>query len=426
MIFEKGHGSNVGKPSSPHVDVQALGRSEHGFSIAFGREIGVKQEIALSYHQLLISREIGGAGLVALHLAKTLSRRTEQCHIWIPGNGPAQRAADELALTSHEYDSTGVFSSGKVQSAVANWKFYRVLRDYRPGIIHVHSPICYGAVQRGLKLSRLKRIVHVHGEEEMDTLRWAFKYPPEMIVTCARYLVDYVRGSLGERYQRKQRIIAVPNAVDTEKFFPGDKDEAKRRTGAATDVPLILMLANLAPLKGQETAIRAVAELKKRGVHTNCWLAGVERGGGTYTAQLSSLISELDVEDRIRLLGYRSDAPDLLRAADFFLLPSTHEGLPLSILEAQASKLPVLTAPTGGIPELVSNGETGFLIHAGDYVGYSNSIQTLLSNRGLYEHVAENAYEQVKREYEWNTYCERIWEIYCELLANREETLRLK
>ncbi len=260
----------------------------------------------------------------------------------------------------------------------------------------------------------------------MDTLRWAFKYPPEMIVTCARYLVDYVRGSLGERYQRKQRIIAVPNAVDTEKFFPGDKDEAKRRTGAATDVPLILMLANLAPLKGQETAIRAVAELKKRGVHTNCWLAGVERGGGTYTAQLSSLISELDVEDRIRLLGYRSDAPDLLRAADFFLLPSTHEGLPLSILEAQASKLPVLTAPTGGIPELVSNGETGFLIHAGDYVGYSNSIQTLLSNRGLYEHVAENAYEQVKREYEWNTYCERIWEIYCELLANREETLRLK
>jgi len=64
---------------------------------------------------------------------------------------------------------------------------------------------------------------------------------------------------------------------------------------------------------------------------------------------LQALCSELGVADQIRFLGHREDIPDLLRAADILLLPSTNEGLPLSVLEAQATKVPVLAAPTAGI-----------------------------------------------------------------------------
>ena len=77
----------------------------------------------------------------------------------------------------------------------------------------------------------------------------------------------------------------------------------------------------------------------------------------------------------VRLLGQRDDANVLLRAADFFLLPSTNEGLPLSILEAQATKVPVLAAPTAGIPEIVRDAETGFLIPATDAPGYAHRIR---------------------------------------------------
>src|SRR5262249_48318367 len=153
---------------------------------------------------------------------------------------------------------------------------------------------------------------------------------------------------------------AVPNTVDTARFFPGDRQEAKAKVGAPP-LPLVLMLANLAPHKGQETAVRAVAELKRRGIDVACWLAGEERGGGdAFTVRLRGLIAELGLADRVRLLGFRGDAPELLRAADFFLLPSTHEGLPLTVLEAQASKVPVLASATAGIPEAVQDGETGF------------------------------------------------------------------
>jgi glycosyltransferase involved in cell wall biosynthesis len=369
-----------------------------------------------SYHHVLGSSEFGGAGLTALRLAKSLNNRMHKCRFWMPGGGPMRKLAEEWNLTTGEYPAH-LLDSGKLQSAVANWRFGNILRRQGPGIVHLHSLVHYGALQLGLRLSGLKRVVHVQLEEDSAGMQWAFKHPPDMIITCAKYLVEYVRRSLAEKHQGRQRIVAVPNSVDTNEFFPGDKDEAKRRTGAATEVPLILVLANLAPHKGQETAIRAVAELKMRGVDIACWLTGVERGGeGTYTGRLRSLISELGVNERVRLMGYRHDAPDLLRAADFFLLPSTHEGLPISILEAQASKVPVLASPTAGIPEVVADGETGFLIPADDHVGYANCIQTLLRNRDLYQAVAEDGYDQVRREYEWANYCERIWGLYCELL----------
>ena len=164
-------------------------------------------------------------------------------------------------------------------------------------------------------------------------------------------------------------------------------------------MPLVLMVANLAPHKGQETAIRAMAILKKAGINVACWLAGVERRGeGDYTTRLQELCNELGVADRIRFLGHREDVPDLLRAADIFLLPSTSEGLPLSVLEAQATKVPVLAAPTAGIPEVITDGETGFLIPAEDAVGYAQRIESLLNCPGIHHRVTgTGVYEGHKR-----------------------------
>jgi glycosyltransferase involved in cell wall biosynthesis len=262
----------------------------------------------------------------------------------------------------------------------------------------------------------MPRVVHVHIEEDEAGLRWALKSPPELIVTCARSLIDHVRRSLPERMQETARVVAVPNAVDIEKFTPSPKREAKRKVGAPEDGPLALMLANLSPHKGQATLIRAAAMLKSRGVKLTCWLAGIERGGeGEYTESLRGLIREAGVEDRVVLLGQRRDAADLLRAADLFFLPSTHEGLPLCVLEAQATKVPVLAAPTAGVPEVITDGETGRLIDAANAEEYAYRAEELLTTPALYRSIAEKAFDQVTREHSWSTYCERITALYEEL-----------
>jgi glycosyltransferase involved in cell wall biosynthesis len=368
------------------------------------------------YHQVLVSRELGGAGLVALHLARHLTRNGRATHVWIPGPGPAQAEATRLGLPCGTYDAESAASPSVFRAGLANWRLARALKRSGPGLVHVHSPGYYGALRRGLIRTGLTRVVHVQLEEGEPSLRWAFKSAPDLIISCARFLVDLVRRALPEESAGRTRIVAVPNAVDTERFTPGPKGQAKARVGAPAGRPLLLMLANLAPHKGQETAIRAVALLKQRGLEVTCWLAGIERHGEAYTARLRTLIHEAGVGDRVQLLGQRGDAPDLLRAADLFLLPSTNEGLPLSVLEAQATRVPVLAAPTAGIPEVVREGETGFLIPAADAEGYARRVEHLLANPDLADRVAEAAFLHTTREHNWTAYCRRVVELYDEVL----------
>jgi glycosyltransferase involved in cell wall biosynthesis len=370
------------------------------------------------FHQMLVSHELGGAGLIALQLASFLKGRGQESHVWIPGVGPAQYKASSMGLAAHFYDSKSIFSSSRIRAATGNWRVGRELHCHSPGLIHIHSPFFYRALRLGFKLSHLKSIAHVHIDEDDNALRWAFKKPPDLIITCARFLVDHVRHTLPEAYQTRQRIVALSNPVDIHRFHAGDQITAKHRIGVPIDVPLVLMLANLAPHKGQETAIRATAALNKTGVKVVLWLAGTERGGEEkYTMQLHKLCSELGMENHVRFLGHRDDAPDLLRAADIFLLPSSREGLPLSILEAQATKVPVLAAPTAGVPEVVINGKTGFLIAAQDTSSYAYYITLLLRNAELRHRMVQQAHEVIVKEYSWNAYSERMWNLYQDLIT---------
>lgn len=369
------------------------------------------------FHQVLASKDLGGGELVALYIARFLREQGQESFAWIPGAGPAEKKADEIGLFVHRYDGETLFSSSKLKGFICNWKTGRILRAYRPGIIHVHSPFYYRALYPGIWLSRLKCIVHVHLEEKKEGLQWAFKKPPDIIITCAKFLVEYIRSSLPERYQRDHPIVAIPNAVDTKRFRPGDKNAARLRVRVPHGVPLVLMVANLAPHKGQETAIQMVAQLKAEKVDTCLWFVGTERGKGReHTIYLHSLCHKLGIENRVSFLGHREDVPTLLQAADVLLLPSTSEGLPLSILEAQATKLPVVAAPTAGIPEIVTDEKTGFLIPAKDFEGYASRVKLLLSNSLLYKKMTERAYIQIVREHTWRTYCGRINELYMNLL----------
>ena len=183
-------------------------------------------------HQMLVSKELGGAGLIGIHLARFLRAKGQECCLWIPGEGAALYKIEQLALKFNVYDASCVINPSKMRAAVGNWKIWRNFHPYRPGIVHIHSPYHYKVLQMGLQMSGLKTVVHVHLQEAEEGLRWAFEKPPDVIVTCARTLAEYVRYTLPERYQEHQQIISVPNAVDIERFYPGDKATAKQRVGA--------------------------------------------------------------------------------------------------------------------------------------------------------------------------------------------------
>jgi glycosyltransferase involved in cell wall biosynthesis len=377
------------------------------------------------FHQFLVSPLIGGGSQVALQIAVSVKERGEASVIWIPGQGPMQKVAQKAGLATQEFHSDGAFSRWRVRAAVSNWRVGRRLRTFGRGIAHVHSPYVFRALRVGLRLASVKTIVHVHAFEDAEGLRWAMQDPPSLIVTCARFLEDHVRQCLPDRFKGSQAIVSVPNAVDTQRFRVADKRKTKAELGAPLDRPLLLVLANLSQNKGQEVAIRTTAILKQRGIDVVCWLAGEERSEGTtYSRRLETLIQEADVGDRVHLLGQRSDAPALLQAADYLLLPSSTEGLPLTILEAHASKLPVLSTAVGGIPEIIEDGKTGFLISQSDAEAFASQITKLIESPEMRTRVTEAAYAQVLRDHRLDSYSSRIIEIYQQLQECNGPTYR--
>ena len=255
-------------------------------------------------HQMLVSTELGGAGRIAVNIAKYLHENVRESRVWVPGPGTAEEKAKELGLISHFYDGSEVFSSSRIKVMVRNWKLRQAFYPYRGNLIHVHSPLHYGSFSSGIKASRLTSVVHIHLQEEEDSLAQTLRTPPNIIITCAEFLVDYVRKTLPLRHQESQRIVCIRNAVDTERFRPGKKADAKQKIGVPANALLVVMVANIAPHKGQETVIRVAANLKREGISPLFWLVGDERNGKRdYTSYLRSLSVELGVADRVCFVG---------------------------------------------------------------------------------------------------------------------------
>jgi glycosyltransferase involved in cell wall biosynthesis len=368
--------------------------------------------------QVLVSHQVGGAGLIAIALAKVVKARGALSRAWLPGPGPAAHALDAIGVPWSAYSLGGLQSGGAAQ--IATWLCMAPrLARHRRSVVHVHSPTVYGLLSPVLKLVGATTIAQFHLEPTRDDVLWALQRPPSMVITCARYIAAQVKAVTDEAGQHLE-VVAIPNAIDVERFPLVERREAKRRVGAAEGRWLMLMLANLSEHKGQLTAIRALKQLRDRGVDVECWLAGEERGGETtFTRRLLECAADLGVAAHVKLLGFRSDGPALLQAADFFLLPSTLEGLPLSVLEAQAAGAVVLGSPIPGIREVVEDGVTGVLVPPDNAAAYADRMLQLIGDSESYARIAVQARARVIDEHNWERYVSRTWQVYSEVTARQ-------
>ncbi|WP_261363370.1 glycosyltransferase family 4 protein [Roseiconus lacunae] len=278
--------------------------------------------------------------------------------------------------------------------------------------MHFHSPVLYGRLSRITRWLPCKQLVHIHIETEPQLYGWAFRSPPDAIITCANFLRDAVQEGLSLCPKATPPIYSVQNAIQLDRYRPNGREQARKRIGMDTRSAVVLMLANLAPHKGQHIAIQAVENLVQRGFDVECWLAGEDRDAIGYESKLMHQAKSAGLGERVRFLGYRNDAEQLLQASDFFILPSTHEGLPLSILEAQACKVPVIASPVAGIPEVITDGVTGFLASPDRPEDYADSIAMLMEATEKRSQITEAAYKHVSAYNSWQHYCKSITEVY--------------
>jgi glycosyltransferase involved in cell wall biosynthesis len=173
-----------------------------------------------------------------------------------------------------------------------------------------------------------------------------------------------------------------------------------------------LYVGNLEKPKRVDTILRAFA--KARTADASLTIAG----NGTLRAGLEALASELDIADSVRFLGSlpHEEIMPLMARADVFVHCSDHEGLPVAIVEAIQSGLPVIAAGVGGVLDLVRDGENGFLTSPDDHGRFGEMMQLLMTDPALREQMAERAWDFAKNNLDGAAVIDRIEGIYRELV----------
>jgi glycosyltransferase involved in cell wall biosynthesis len=198
--------------------------------------------------------------------------------------------------------------------------------------------------------------------------------------------------------------VVIPNAVDV---------DAAPRARLEGDPPRIVTVGRLAAPKDALTLVRALAALGPLPFRA------VLVGDGPDRAEVEAAVRSLGLADRVELAGSRADVPDLLAAADLFVLSSRSEGAPFSILEAMAAGLPVVASEVGGVAELVAHGETGLLVPAGDPAPLADALRTLLVDPGLRSRLGAAGRARARERFDLRALRGAHVELYARELARR-------
>jgi phosphatidylinositol alpha-1,6-mannosyltransferase len=208
-----------------------------------------------------------------------------------------------------------------------------------------------------------------------------------------------------------ERVHTVLGGVDTERFKPSQKkrSEARRLLGV-DDRFVLLSLGRLVTRKGFDDAILSLTYLKEK---RDIILLII--GDGPEKERLTRLARTQSMEDRVRFLGFVSSEtlPQMYNAADVFVAPfkaigRDMEGFPLVVQEAQASGVPVVSTFSAGLPELIGNRSSGFLVHENSPQSLAERILKLYEDKGLRRKMGQAARERAEALLDWETVAKRI------------------
>ena len=177
------------------------------------------------------------------------------------------------------------------------------------------------------------------------------------------------------RVASRKQLVVVPNAVDASRFRPAPqtRDATRRRSSIAAEDFLWLSMGRLGEQKAYPTLLRAFVQVVEAIPSSKLLVAG----RGPMHDELQRLIHRFRLQDSVSLLGYRDDVPELLSAADAFVMASRYEGMPNAMMQAMAAGLPVVGTDVGGIPELIRNKVNGYIVPAGDAAALARDMVRL-------------------------------------------------
>jgi len=308
-----------------------------------------------------------------------------------------------------------------VEMTITAAQVRRAAARHRAELVHANS-IRAGIVLALASIRRTPTVVHVRdclptSRVSEATLR-LLASTATTVLANSRYTAASVRAMAP-----RARLEVVHNAVDLERFDPQRIDRATaRRRLAAPDggPPLLGVVAQISPWKGQETAIEALALLRAEDVDARLLLVGGAKfvsaatryDNEAYLARLRALVVDAGLEDRVVWLGEREDVPEIVRALDVLLLPSWEEPFGRAVVEALALEVPVVATAVGGPREIVEDGCEGYLVAPREPQAWAEAIRRVLESPDRGATMGRAGRSRVEREFTFSQHARKLLDVY--------------
>lgn len=294
-----------------------------------------------------------------------------------------------------------------------------------PDLIHAHFsyPDGYGMMKLAKKwrvplvisaLGTIERKVAYEGTYTSKQIIEAMNFADKILSVSEDLKLHIVNLGINE-----EKVHVVPNGVDTKKFKPAGKAHARNLLNLPQDKNIVLFVGALRKIKGVDYLIEAAENF----VDSNTHLFMVGRDDGL-RKNLEKRAHELKIADYIKFTGpvNHDDIPLWISASDILVLPSLSEGRPNVVLEALACEVPVVATNVGGIPELMVDGETGYLVPAKSPRELSRKINKLLEDKNRRENMGKLGRKSIiQKGLTWEAHAKMTVGIYSALLEKNSK-----
>ena len=347
----------------------------------------------------------GGAERVISNLAASLDPARYRAVLCLFRPGWIQERSENRGVHTHIIPTRGM----------TDWRwafrFRRLLADENVDLIHAHE---FDANVQGAfvaAISGIPLVATVHGKHyfwEKLRRRLAYRWVSRQatMVAVSEDLKQFILEKVGVS---SNRITVLYNGVDLPRPpSPTDIDACRNELHLPEGDQVVGVVGNLYPVKGHQYLIEGIPEVLEKCPNTSFIFAG----RGQLETELKDQVHRLGLDGRVHFLGLRQDIPSILALLDVFVLPSLSEGLSMAILEAMMAGKPVIATRVGGNPEIVLDGETGFLVPPKDSQALAASLITLLMNRDHALQLAERGKHRAEGQFSLRTMVSAYQSLY--------------
>ncbi|MDT8859985.1 N-acetyl-alpha-D-glucosaminyl L-malate synthase BshA [Alkalihalobacillus sp. MEB130] len=363
---------------------------------------------------------VGGSGVIATELGKLLAERGHEVH-FITSSVPFRldRVYPNIYYHEVEVNQYSVFQYPPYDLTLAS-KMAEVVKRQKLDLIHVHY-----AVPHAICAILAKQMVE-HDVKIMTTLHGTditvLGYDPSLkdIIKFGIEQSDFVTAVSDDLVLQTRDLVStnkpiesVYNFIDERVYTKREVAELKKHYDLKEDERVLIHISNFRPVKRIPDVIRSFAKVSAQ-MKAKLLLIG----NGPELAVARQMTKQLHIEENVLFLGNQKHIAELLSMSDLMLLVSEKESFGLVALEAMACGVPVIGTRTGGIPEVVVDGETGYLCDVGDIDCIADKALTLLQDQATYEAFSRNGIERVESTFHSQIIVSQYEKLYQQMLQN--------